>query len=208
MFSKQILGVLFAACASAVMGGIGNACTVLLPTSDVQLAVNTVTGDVNLFTTVAGGLPIADYEIDTASGSLVPANLRSIRSVDPSFFPFDAKTTQLSESSFSTYTLNPSFDLGNIFNVNGTRDLTFIWGDTNSNTYSNAPVDNASFPLLCPDTRLAGAGWGGWPDHDGRIGDSPSDSGGKPAINRDKIFSPPHAPGPSGYSFRRRGWRE
>ena len=118
----------------------------LLPTSDVQLIVNTVTGDVKLVTTVSGGLPIDGYEIDTASGSLVPANLHSINSVDSSFFLFDAKTTQISEGSFNTYTLNPSFDLGNIFNVNGTRDLTFMWGDANSNTYTNAPVDYTAVP--------------------------------------------------------------
>ena len=120
----------------------------LLPASDVQLVVNTVTGDVQLVTTVSGGLPIADYEIDSAGGSLVPANLHSISSVDSSFFIFDNKTTQLSEGSFSTYTLNTSFNLGNIFNVNGPRDLTFMWGDTNSNTYgpTGTVVDYTAVP--------------------------------------------------------------
>ena len=117
----------------------------LLPPSDVQLVVNTVTGDVKLVTTVTGGLPISGYEIDTAGGSLVPANLRSMTSVDSSFFLFDAKSTQISEGSFSTYTLNPSFDLGNIFNVNGKQDLSFLWGDTNSNTYTGT-VDYTSVP--------------------------------------------------------------
>lgn len=117
----------------------------LLPASDVQLVVNTVTGDVKLVTNVSGGLPIDGYEIDTASGSLVPGNLHSITSVDSNFFLFDAKATQISEGSFNTYTLNPSFDLGNIFNVNGKQDLSFLWGDTNSNTYTGT-VDYVAVP--------------------------------------------------------------
>ncbi len=120
----------------------------LLPASDVQLVVNTVTGDVQLVTAVSSGLPIDGYEIDSAGGSLVPGNLHSITSVDSNFFLFDAKTTQISEGSFQTYTLNPSFNLGNIFNVNGPRDLTFMWGDTNSNTYgpTGTVVDYTAVP--------------------------------------------------------------
>jgi|GEM_PF-2414971 len=135
--------------AAALAPVVTAAAPALLPASDVQLVVNTVTGDVKLVTTLTGGLPIDGYEIDTASGSLVPTNLHSITSVDSSFFLFDAKTTQLSEGSFNTYTLNPSFDLGNIFNVNGKQDLSFLWGDANSNTYTGT-VDYTSVPEPAP----------------------------------------------------------
>ena len=132
----------------------------LLPKSDVQLVVNTTTGDVMLYTAVSGGLPIDGYQIDSAGGNIVSANLHSISSVDSSFFLLDNKSTQVSEGSFSTYTLNPSFNLGDIFNVAGKQDLAFTWGDANSNTYSNAPVIYTSVPEPAALALLAVGGMG------------------------------------------------
>ena len=160
MFSKRYcFSVLSLAIVALAVGGTANA-TTILPTSDVQLLVSMTTGDVMLSTPVSGGLPIDGYQIDSAGGNIVSANLHSISSVDSSFFLLDNKSTQVSEGSFSTYTLNPSFNLGDIFNVAGKQDLAFTWGDANSNTYSNAPVIYTSVPEPAALGLLAVGGMG------------------------------------------------
>lgn len=115
--------------------------TPLFTTSDLQLLVNTSTGDVQLYTPLTTGVPISTYEVDSASGSLVPANLTSIANKDSTFFILGQTSTTIAEGSLtSTYTVNPSFDLGNIFNVTGSHDLVLGWGDAANTAYPNAPV--------------------------------------------------------------------
>jgi hypothetical protein len=146
MRNKVLAGVL-GILAAAAFAPVTNATTLPFSTNDLQLQVNTTTGDVQLTTILTSGLAISGYEIDSTSGSLLPNNLSSISSKDSAFFVLGQTSTTIAEGSLSsTYTVNPSFDLGKIFNINGTRDLQLQWGDTNSNSYVNSPVNYVSVP--------------------------------------------------------------
>jgi hypothetical protein len=146
MRNKVLVGVLGIFVAAAFAPAV-HATTLPFSTNDLQLQVNTTTGDVQLTTILTAGLAISGYEIDSASGSLIPSNLASIASKDSAFVILGQTSTTIAEGSLaSTYTVNPSFDLGDIFSVTGTRDLKLSWGDASSNYYANSPVNYVSVP--------------------------------------------------------------
>lgn len=116
--------------------------------SDLQLQVNTTTGDVQLITPLSTGVIISGYEIDSSGGSLVPANINSVSSNTTGWFELATTSKVISEGTLSAvgYSINPSYNLGDIFNTSGSQDLVFQWGDDNNYDYVNAPVTYVSTP--------------------------------------------------------------
>ncbi len=112
-------------------------------TDTSSLVVNTSTGDVRLM--LGSTASLSSYEIDSASGSLVTANLHSLASQfsGDGFSSYADKAKSISEATLgngptasqTTPGANGQYyiDFGNIFNVHGTRDLSYLAFDNAGN---------------------------------------------------------------------------
>jgi hypothetical protein len=105
-------------------------------TYDVILNVNPSTGAVGMHFNSA--VNIAGLEIDSPSGQLLTANYQSMTAHGyPGWTtaPIPLRSTVIADENVSSYAsipANTDINLGNIFAINGTRDLEFSWmtGDT------------------------------------------------------------------------------
>jgi uncharacterized repeat protein (TIGR01451 family) len=116
--------------------------------TDVTLQVQTATGDAQLI--FNGSQQISGYEIDSASGQLVPGNFHSLNSQGNSAWSVLSSTsTSIAEGDVSgTLTSSTAIDLGDIFTVSGTQDLTFQWGDASGTLFTPTVVYVTAAPVL------------------------------------------------------------
>jgi len=121
------------------------AATPVPPSGSCDLLVYTNTGDVQI---ELNNTSLSQYEIDSTTSSLIPANLTSLATQYPSdSFSFNAKlASSISEDSSTD---GPAFggvstiDLGDIWTVGAAHNLTFYTYDNNFNETDNPTADGS-----------------------------------------------------------------
>jgi len=128
----------------------------LTAATDVTLQVATSSGDAQLI--FNGSQQISGYEIDSASGQLIPGNWHSLNSQGNSGWSALASTSKVIAEGDLTGTLTAStkIDLGDIFSVGGTHDLSFKWSDALNNSYTPAVAYVTQAPDLTINSTHAG----------------------------------------------------
>jgi hypothetical protein len=126
----------------------------LTAATDVALHVNLGTGDATMV--FSNSPAMVAYQIESPGGHLLPANWKSLSSQGQSAWtPMPSSTSFIAEVMLSGSAVSSTtVDLGNIFSVNSTRDLTFDWGTNGSSTpyISNVVYDTA--PATATTTTL------------------------------------------------------
>ncbi len=112
----------------------------LLAATNVTLHVLTSNGDAELV--FNGTQQLSGYEINSASGQLVPANWHTLSSQGNSGWATLGSTSHIiAEGNLSgSLSTSTTIDLGDIFKPGGTQDLTFKWSDANNNSFTPAVV--------------------------------------------------------------------